>query len=185
MKILPNLLKTFEYYKQLGVKAIDQCSDEGLFKKYNEDSNSISIIVKHLHGNMMSRWTDFLNTDGEKDFRDRDGEFEETFNNRAELTEKYNEGWACLLNAIQSLNEDNLEQTVYIRNQGHTALEAINRQLAHVPYHIGQIVYLSRMYPKSSWESLSIPKGTSKAFNDSHFGKPKQKRHYTDDFLDK
>lgn len=184
MELLKSIIKQFYYYKQLGQKAIDQCSDEGLFEQYNEESNSIAIIVKHLNGNMLSRWTEFLTTDGEKEWRDRDGEFEATIKSRRELQQKYDQGWDCLLNTLESLNEADLQKTVYIRNLGHSALEAINRQLAHVPYHIGQIVYLSRMYTKENWQSLSIPKGNSKQYNANTLIGGKRTQHYTQQFLE-
>jgi hypothetical protein len=177
--------KQFKYYKLLGDKTFDQMSDEQLFWKYNDESNSIAIIVKHLWGNMLSRWTDFLISDGEKEWRDRDGEFESDIKNRSELIEKWEAGWQCLFSALDSLSTSDLNRIVYIRNQGHTVLEAINRQLAHYPYHIGQIVFLGKMQAGGSWKSLSIPKGESKVFNKEKFNKPKLRGHFTDEFLDK
>lgn len=180
---LDSVKKQFEYYKMLGDKTFLQLDDSNLFWQYNEDSNSIATIVKHLWGNMLSRWTNFLTSDGEKDFRNRDAEFENDIKNREELIEKWEDGWACLFNAINSLTADDLEKIVYIRNQGHTVTEAINRQLAHYPYHIGQIVFLGKMLSKNGWTSLSIPKGNSQAFNNDKFSKPKQRGHFTDEFL--
>lgn len=126
--------------------------------------------------------TDFLIIDGEKEFRDRDAEFENDIKSKEELLNKWNEGWKCLFNVINTLTIDDLKKIIYIRNQGHSVTEAINRQLAHYPYHIGQIVYLGKMLSEN-WNSLSIPKGNSKAFNNDKFSKPKQKGHYTDEFL--
>jgi hypothetical protein len=180
---LDSVKKQFEYYKMLGDKTFLQVQDDKLFWTYNSESNSIATIVKHLWGNMLSRWTDFLTSDGEKDFRDREAEFENDIKTRKELLEKWNEGWACLFNAINALTTNDLEKIVYIRNQGHTVTEAINRQLAHYPYHIGQIVFLGKMLAVSSWVSLSIPKGNSQLYNQEKFSKPKQKGHFTDEFL--
>ena len=181
---LESVIKQFEYYKLLGDKTFAQLSDENLFWQYNEDSNSIAVIVKHLWGNMLSRWTDFLNSDGEKDWRNRDSEFESDIQSRAEMLEKWEEGWNCLFNAIRPLKEEDLSRIIYIRNQGHTVMEAINRQLAHYPYHIGQIVFLGKMLAEN-WNSLSIPKGNSQNYNAEKFAKPKEKTHFTDEFLKK
>lgn len=178
---LQSLQKQFEYYKNLGERTFAQVPDEQLFWQPNEESNSIAMLVKHLHGNMMSRWTDFLNSDGEKEWRKRDEEFENDIRTREELISKWNEGWNCLLQAIAPLTDADLDTTVYIRNMGHTIREAINRQLAHYPYHIGQIVFIGKLVQNEQWASLSIPKGGSKAFNKEKFSKPKRKKHYTDD----
>lgn len=178
---LDSVKKQFEYYKKLGEKTFAQLSDQQLFWKYNEESNSIATIVKHLWGNMLSRWTDFLTTDGEKDWRQRDAEFDDDIKTRAALLEKWNEGWACLSDAINQLSDADLTKEVYIRNQGHSVVEAINRQLAHYPYHVGQIVFIGKMACNVNWTSLSIPKGNSKAYNVDKFSKPKGKRHFTED----
>lgn len=175
----------FEYYKLLGERTIAQLSDQDLFWQYNAESNSIAIIVKHLWGNMLSRWTDFLTTDGEKEWRDREGEFDDDIRDRTEILQKWEDGWKCLFNALDSINVDNFNTTVYIRNQGHTMVEAINRQIAHYSYHIGQIVYIGRMLKGADWKSLSIPKGQSNAFNQEKFSKPKHKEHFTREFLDR
>ena len=159
---LDSMKKQFEYYKMLGEKTFDQLSDEQLYWQYNEESNSIAIIVKHLWGNMMSRWTDFLTTDGEKEWRDREAEFENDIKSREGLMENWNEGWACLFTALNSVNEENFNTIIYIRNMGHTITEAINRQLAHYPYHIGQIVFIGKMVKDSEWTSLSIPRANQK-----------------------
>ena len=142
---LESIKKQFDYYKLLGEKTINQIPSEALFWQYNEESNSIAIIVGHLWGNMLSRWTDFLTTDGEKDFRNRDAEFENTIKTKSELLKKWETGWQCLFEAINSLEENDLGKTIFIRNMGHTVTEAINRQLAHYAYHVGQIVYIGRM----------------------------------------
>jgi len=178
---LESITKQFMYYKSLGEKTFDQVPDERLFWQPNEESNSIATIVKHLHGNMMSRWTNFLTEDGEKDWRKRDEEFENDITTKADMLAKWNEGWDCLLNTLEDLTEADLTREIYIRNMGHTVIEAINRQLAHYPYHIGQIVFLGKLIQNEQWSSLSIPKGQSKQYNQEKFAKPKRKEHFTDD----
>ncbi len=180
---LTSTRKQFEYYKMLGEKTFAQVSDEQLFWQYNDESNSIAMIVKHLWGNMMSRWTDFLTSDGEKEWRQRDAEFENDIATREELLNKWNEGWDCLFSALDGLTIDDLSKEIYIRNQGHSVVEAINRQLAHYPYHVGQIVFIGKMVCDANWASLSIPRGNSKTFNEDKFSKPKQKQHFTDEFV--
>ncbi|HMU70582.1 MAG TPA: DUF1572 domain-containing protein [Chitinophagales bacterium] len=175
----------FEYYKMLGEKTFDQVTDEQLFWKFNEESNSIATIVKHLSGNMLSRWTDFFTSDGEKEWRKRDEEFENDIQSREDMLKVWNEGWNCLYHVIDHLTADDLEKIIYIRNQGHSVVEAINRQLAHYPYHVGQIVFIGKMVMDEKWKSLSIPKGNSKAFNKEKFDKPKERRHFTDEYLGK
>lgn len=177
--------KQFEYYKLLGENTFAQLSDEQLFHRHDPEANSIAIIVGHLHGNMLSRWTDFLDSDGEKEWRKRDQEFEPTIEGRQQLMEKWEEGWTCLFKAIKSINEENFDQPVYIRNQGHTIVEAINRQLAHYAYHVGQIVLLGRQLKGNEWNSLSIPKGGSQTFNAEKFSKEKGRGHFTDEYLGK
>ena len=181
---LESIRKQFRYYKQLGDKAMQQVPADRLFWAANEDSNSIAVIVNHMSGNMLSRWTDFLNSDGEKDWRNRDREFESVIETEAELWARWNEGWDCLFTAIDPLTSEDLGRLAYIRNQGHTVVEAINRQLAHYAYHVGQIVFLGKMLAEDGWESLSIPKGGSKAFNDKKFSEEKKRGHFTDDFLE-
>lgn len=173
--------KQFEYYKLLGEKTFDQLEESELFWQYNEASNSIAIIVNHLWGNMLSRWTDFLISDGEKVWRERDLEFENVIRSKAELLEKWEDGWTCLFKALNSINKDNFTTKIFIRNQEHTIPDAINRQLAHYAYHIGQIVYIGRMIKGDSWTSLSIPKGASESFNKAKFSKGKHGGHFTDD----
>ena len=182
---LNSSIKQFEYYKMLGEKTFDQVSEDQLFWQYNAESNSIAIIVKHLCGNMLSRWTDFLTSDGEKEWRQRDAEFENDVKTKIELLEKWNQGWNCLFSALHALTEDDLTKIIYIRNQGHSVIEAINRQLAHYPYHIGQIVFIGKMMCDEKWNSLSIPKGNSTTYNSDKFSKPKEKIHFTEEFLGK
>jgi len=181
---LQSVRKQFEYYQMLGEKTIGQVPAEKLFWRPNGESNSIAIIVKHLWGNMMSRWTDFLNSDGEKDWRDRDAEFEADSKTKDDLLKKWVEGWDCLYHAIDSLHPGDLEKIIYIRNMGHTVVEALNRQLSHYSYHVGQIVFLGKMIQGEKWQSLSIPKGESVDYNKDKFSRPKQKEHFTREFLD-
>ena len=162
---LLSIKKQFHYYKSVGDKAIARVREEQMHWSYNTDSNSIAVIIKHIAGNSISRWTDFLNSDGEKPSRNRDDEFEETAASKEELLMLWNKGWDCLFNAINPLTEDDLMRTIYIRNEAHTVMEAINRQFAHLPYHIGQIVYIAKMVTAADWQSLTIPKGKSKEFN--------------------
>lgn len=182
---LESVKKQFEYYKALGDKTFAQLQDNDLFWQYNEDSNSIAVIVQHLWGNMLSRWTDFLTTDGEKEWRNRDAEFENDIRTRQELSDKWNEGWNCLFRALNALTPTDLDRIVYIRNQGHTVTEAVNRQLAHYSYHVGQIVFLGKMLAQNEWTSLSIPKGSSQAYNAAKFSEPKKRAHFTDDLSGK
>ncbi|WP_440115722.1 DUF1572 family protein [Paenibacillus sp. QZ-Y1] len=177
--------KQFLYYKQLGEKAMAQLESEQLFQAWNEDANSIAVIVKHLWGNMLSRWTDVLTTDGEKPWRERDAEFVNDISTREELLAKWEEGWSCMLETIRSLTPDQLSHIIYIRNEGHTLMEAIIRQLAHYPYHVGQIVFAAKMLKETAWDSLSIPKNASSAYNGGKFAKPKARKHFTDDELDR
>ena len=181
---LQSARKQFGYYKMLGDKTFAQLPDEKLFWQYNGNSNSIGTIVKHLWGNMRSRWTDFLTSDGEKEWRKRDAEFDNDIQSREELLQKWNEGWDCLFTALNSLGTQDLETIIYIRNQGHTVTEAINRQLAHYAYHVGQIVFLGKMLANNNWTSLSIPKGNSNQYNADKFYRPKHTGHFTDEFLE-
>ncbi len=177
---LESIKKQFAYYKMLADKAIEQVPEEKLFWQYNTESNSIATIVKHLWGNMLSRWTNFLTTDGEKDWRKRDAEFDNDIRTKDELIAMWNEGWKCLNDAIQPLTTADLEKEIYIRNMGHSVMESINRQLAHYPYHIGQIVFIAKMVCDNKWNSLSIPKGGSALYNAEKFAHPKDTEHFTD-----
>jgi hypothetical protein len=177
---LASTKKLFIYYKKLGDDTMAQVADEKLFFLPTEDSNSIAIIVQHIAGNMLSRWTDFLTTDGEKDWRNRDAEFEATIKTKDELVQFWNKGWQCLFNAMNNLTENDLEKTIYIRNEGHTVVEAINRQLAHYPYHVGQLIFLAKMLSTNEWKSLSIPKNKSQDYNQDKFSKEKGDAFFTD-----
>ena len=178
---LNSVKKQFEYYKSIGEKTFDQLDEKNLFWQFNGESNSIAIIVNHLWGNMKSRWTNFLSSDGEKEWRNRDLEFESVIKTKAELLEKWNDGWRCLFNALASINKENFEIKVYIRNQEHSIMDAINRQLAHYSYHVGQILYIGKMIKEDQWKSLSIQKGKSNEFNREKFSKGKHKGHFSDD----
>lgn len=182
---LNSAIKQFEYYKLLGEKTFNQIDEEKLFWQYNTESNSIAIIVQHLWGNMLSRWTGFLTTDGEKDWRNRDAEFEKSITSKNELIQKWNEGWCCLFTALNSLTDDDLNKIIYIRNQGQTVIDAINRQLCHYSYHIGQIVFIGKIIANEEWHSLSIPKVNSKIYNQEKFEKTKHNEHFTDEYLNK
>ncbi|BCY28623.1 DUF1572 family protein [Flavobacterium okayamense] len=182
---LVSIKKQMLYYKTVAEKAIDQIETKQLFASVNEDTNSIAVIMKHMAGNMLSRWTDFLTSDGEKEWRNRDGEFENDFTTKEELLSFWNKGWDCFFTTINSLQSEDLIKIIYIRNQGQTVVDAINRQLAHYPYHIGQIVFYAKMLKKSSWESLSIPKNKSNDYNAEKFSKEKSIQHFTDDELKK
>ncbi len=178
---LSSITKQFHYYKSLGDKTFIQLTEEELFWQSDVEANSIAIIVKHIVGNMLSRWTNFLNEDGEKSWRKRDDEFVNSFSTREHVLIAWQQGWECLFAALDLVNEENLEDIVYIRNQGHTVTEALNRQLSHYSYHVGQIVFIGRMLKKDTWKSLSIPKNTSNTYNLDKFGKEKGRRHFTDD----
>ncbi len=183
-EFLETVRKQFQYYQLLGEKCFDQLSDEQLFFIPAENSNSIAVIVNHLSGNMKSRWTDFLNSDGEKEWRHRDREFEQVIQNRSQLTKAWYEGWDCLFSAIDSITEEDYDRLVYIRKEGHTIQEALLRQHSHYAYHVGQIVFLGRLLKGNEWTSLSIPKNGSKAYNAAKNKQEKRKAHFTDDYLD-
>jgi hypothetical protein len=180
---LENVKQQLEHYKILGEKTFVQLADEKLFWQYNETSNSVATLVKHLWSNMLSRWTGFLTTEGETEWKNRDAEFYNDIKSRQELLHKWNEGWSCLMNSINALTEADLQRTVYIRNQAHTVTEAINRQLAHYSYHIGQIVYIGKMVCDHEWASLTYPRGDSKLINEEKFLKSEYEVHFTEAYL--
>ncbi len=173
--------KQFEYYKVLGDKTFEQLNDSDLFWQSNAQSNSIAHIVNHLWGNMKSRWTDFLTTDGEKEWRNRDLEFEAVIQTKTELLAKWQEGWDCLFTALDTIHKNNFHTEIYIRNQRHTIVESVQRQIGHYGYHVGQIVFIGKMVKGENWKSLSIPKGKSKSFNQEKFSRGKHQGHFTDD----
>jgi len=154
----------FRYYKKQGDKAIAQCSDRDLFVTLDAEANSIAIIVKHVAGNMRSRWTDFLTTDGEKPDRHRDTEFENPPRTRVELLAMWERGWKCLFDALAPLKDGDLARTVTIRTEPHSVTQAINRQMAHYAYHVGQIVFLAKHFAGANWKTLSVPKKKSAEF---------------------
>jgi len=164
-EFLNSVIKRFNEYKALGEKTFDQLKDEEMHYQPNEASNSIAVIIQHLHGNMLSRWVNFLTEDGEKEWRKRDEEFETHQFSKEQLIEKWNEGWKVFLDTLESLKEDDLLKTITIRSQPLVVIDAINRQMAHYSYHIGQIVYIGRWIKSDAWQSLSIPKNRSKEFN--------------------
>lgn len=150
--------KRFLEYKKLGEDAMAQIEDHKLFVQVNEESNSIAMIVQHMAGNMLSRWTNFLTEDGEKEWRKRDAEFEVVLQNKDELLLLWEKGWQCFLDALNSISPSQLQETIHIRGEALIVLEAIIRQLAHYPYHVGQIVLLAKMFKGEGWETLSMPK---------------------------
>lgn len=158
----------FHYYKKLGERAMAQCPDDRLFTALDDESNSIAIIVKHLAGNMRSRWMDFLTTDGEKPDRNRDTEFENPPQTRSQLLEMWERGWKYVFDALEPLSESDLTRTVTIRTEPHSVMQAISRQLAHYAHHVGQILFLAKhlTFTKTGkWESLSVPRGKSAEMN--------------------
>jgi len=161
---LKDSIEVLRYYKRLGERAIEQVPDESLLAAPDPNSNSIAIIVKHLAGNMRSRFTDFLTSDGEKPDRKRDSEFEVPPKTRSELLAMWEAGWQHVFNALTPLTEAHLSQKVYIRSEAHSVTQAINRQLAHYAYHVGQIVYLAKHFSGANWNSLTIPRGKSEEF---------------------
>jgi len=158
-------VESFRNCKKLAERAIEQISDEEFFATIDEEANSVAIVVKHIAGNLVSRWTDFLTTDGEKPDRNRDAEFEMTDDSRKELIEFWERGWKILFDNIVPLTLEDFSRTVTIRGQEHTVVEALNRQLTHYSYHVGQIVLLAKHFKSASWNSLSIPKNRSAEFN--------------------
>ena len=164
-------INAFEANKRLADRAVAQVPDEKLHVALDENTNSIAVIMKHIAGNLLSRWTDFLATDGEKTWRNRDDEFVDTFNSRAELLEFWERGWACLLETLKSLRPEDLAKTVSIRGEPHSVPLALERSLGHTCYHIGQIVQVARIQAGDQWKTLTIPRGGSEQFNKSHWGR--------------
>lgn len=178
-KFLESSVKFFKYYKNLGEAALAQLTDDQVLAKPNEASNSIALIVHHLSGNMLSRWTDFLTTDGEKEWRNREAEFDEAYPNKAAMMAAWQKGWQCLFDALAKLQPNDLLKVIYVRNEGQTVLEAVQRQLAHYPHHIGQILYQAKALKGSDFKSLSIPKGQSETYSQQHFAQRKEISHPT------
>lgn len=169
--------KRLRYYKSLGESTFAQLEENAILYSPGPESNSIAVIVQHLSGNMLSRWTNFLTEDGEKSWRERDAEFEVHSMGKQEMLELWEKGWSCFFDTLDQLKPEDLTRVVTIRGESLTVTDAINRQLAHYPYHIGQIVYLGRMIAGEAWKSLSIPKGGSAAYNSSTEIKDPAKKH--------
>ena len=168
---LDDAIASLKTSKKLADKAIAQMNDDELFVTLDEESNSVAVIMKHMAGNMFSRWTDFLTSDGEKPDRNRDMEFViESNTTKADVLDYWERGWACVFNALEPLTLADFEKTVLIRGEKHTIVQAINRQLMHYSYHIGQIVYLAKHFRSTEWTSLSVPRNKSAEFNASKFG---------------
>ncbi len=164
---LKDSIKRFKYYKELGDKTFEQLSEADFFYQPSSESNSIAVTVQHLYGNMLSRWTNFLTEDGEKEWRKRDAEFEIIQCSKADIISFWNDGWKCMLDTLESLKPEDLTKKVTIRTEPLSVYDAILRQLAHYPYHVGQIVYLGRLLKNEEWKSLSIPKGKSADYLES------------------
>lgn len=162
---LEDSLALFRYYKDLAERAMAQVTDEQLLAVLDDEMNSIAVIVKHMAGNMRSRWTDFLTSDGEKPDRHRDTEFVDPPSTRGTLLATWEEGWQSVLGTLESLSEQDLQRTVTIRGEVHSVMQAINRQVAHYSYHCGQIVLLAKHFKHDEWRSLSVPRGQSTKFN--------------------
>lgn len=162
---LSDAIQSFRNYKKLAERALEQISDDEFFKQIDEESNSLAIIVKHIAGNLKSRWTHFLTSDGEKDFRDRDGEFIAEGDTRESLMAFWEEGWEIIFNELGALKAEDFSKTITIRQQSHTICEAINRQLTHYAYHIGQVTFLAKHFRSTDWKNLSVPKNKSSQFN--------------------
>ncbi|MBK8403419.1 MAG: DUF1572 family protein [Saprospiraceae bacterium] len=159
----------FKYYRSLAEKSIAQVEPEQIFLRPSDESNSIAIIVQHMAGNMISRWTDFKTTDGEKAWRNRDEEFMAIIQDKDQLMQRWEAGWECFEHALDSIYEEDLQEIIYIRNEGHSIMDALNRQLAHYSYHVGQIVFIAKMLKQSEWSSLSIPLNKSASYNSDKF----------------
>ena len=162
---LESAIKRLKYYKELGDKTFVQLTNKDLHFAPSAESNSIAVIIQHMHGNMLSRWTNFLNSDGEKEWRQRDAEFEEQNLTKQQLLTLWEEGWKCFLEAVESLSPADLEKTIHIRTEALSVPDALNRQFAHYPYHVGQIIYIGKIIKNKDWKSLTIPKGESSAYN--------------------
>lgn len=172
-----HFIRRFRFYKDLGDRTLAQLDETQLFWQPNGESNCIAVLVKHLSGNMLSRWTNFLKEDGEKPWRDRDGEFSNTFRTRQEVLDCWEKGWHCLFAALEQIDNENIHYIIYIRNEPYSILDAVLRQLSHYPYHIGQMVYIAKMLQGENWQNLSIPKGQSEEYlrnMETRFPEPEQ-----------
>ena len=160
-----DVIQSFRNYKKMAERAVEQVNDEEFFALIDTEANSIAVVIKHLAGNLHSRWQDFLTTDGEKDFRNRDTEFELIDDTRDSLMQFWERGWQTLFDNIEPLTADDFSRTITIRGEPHTIVEAMNRQLTHYAYHVGQIVLLAKHFRSSDWKTLSVPKNQSAQFN--------------------
>ena len=180
LSYIPSVIKQFEYNKSLGDKTFNQLTKEQLFWQFNDESNSVATLVKHISGNMLSRWTNFLTEDGEKPWRKRDEEFINSYTTKKEMIADWEKGWKCLFENLHKIIPENSDKIVYIRNEGHTITEAINRQICHYSYHIGQIVILGKMTKNTDWQTVSIAKNASKSYNEEKFSQNKERKHFID-----
>ncbi len=174
---LETAIRRLKYYKDLGDKTFVQLNEWDFHYQPNDESNSIATIIQHMTGNMLSRWTNFLTEDGEKEWRKRDEEFEVHQYNKQQLLELWEKGWTCFMETLSSLEKKDLKKKVSIRQEELTVIDAINRQLAHYPYHIGQIIFLAKIIKNKNWQNLSIPKGNSQAYNQSDEVKDPAKKY--------
>ena len=163
-------VRVFEYHKRLADRAVEQVSDDRLHVALDQNTNSIAVVMKHIAGNLLSRWTDVLTSDGEKPWRDRDSEFEDQFRSRKELIEYWERGWACLFDSLKSLSAEDFEKTIMIRGEPHSVPLALERSVGHICYHIGQIVMIARIQAGDNWQVLTVPKGGSREFNQANWG---------------
>ena len=178
---LQSAILQLQYYKSLGDKTFAQLTESDIHWTTDPSQNSIAIIINHLTGNMLSRWTNILEEDGEKDWRNRDQEFEPILKTKADMLAYWEKGWDCLFGTLESLSGADMQKITYIRNQGHTVWEAIARQLCHYSYHIGQIVLLGKMIRKDDWSTLSIAKNASESYNAERFSRDVEVKHFTVD----
>jgi hypothetical protein len=169
-ELLSAITNAFEANKRLADRAVAQVPDDKLHTALDANTNSIAVIMKHVAGNLASRWTDFLTTEGEKPWRNRDDEFVDSFRSREEILEHWERGWACLLNTLKSLGREDVEKTVVIRGEPHSVPLALARSLGHTCYHIGQIVQIARVHVGENWRTLTIPRGGSEQFNKANWG---------------
>lgn len=166
-EFLQTAVRRLKYYKDLGDKTFEQLNEWDFHYQPNDESNSIAVIIQHMAGNMLSRWTNFLTEDGEKEWRKRDEEFEIHTYTKQQLLDLWEKGWTCFFDAVESLKKKDLKKTVHIRKEPLTVIDAINRQLAHYPYHVGQIIFLAKIIRNKSWKNLSIPRGDSQQYNNT------------------
>ncbi len=169
---LASAIKRFSYYKELGDKTLAQLSEQEFHFAPSGESNTIAVIIQHMHGNMLSRWTNFLQEDGEKEWRKRDAEFIDQNFNKVQLLKLWEEGWNCFLEAVKPLSAADFEKTIFIRSQPLSVIDTINRQLAHYPYHVGQIIFVAKILKNKNWQNLSVPKGRSSEYNNELKNQP-------------